>query len=102
MNNAATATAEAPRTSTPSGATAKVSLIEMIMTAEAEAERLEIWTREVRDNDAKIAMARRAHIQRMIVRTLDLVRDNEVEFLNAVRTAREVRERAAPKAKAAT
>lgn len=93
MNNTATATAEAPST--------KVSLIEMIMTAEAEAERLEIWTREVRDNDAKISLARRAHIHRMIVRTLDLVRDNEAEFLNAVRTAREVRERAAPKAKAA-
>lgn len=71
----------------------KVSLLEMIVFAEVEAERLDIWERQLSSTEAKISVGRRAHIARMTVRTLDLLRDNEKDFIDLVRKKNEVAQR---------
>lgn len=73
--------------------TGKVSLIEMIASTETEAERLEIWTRLTVNPEAQMWLARRAHIARMTVRTLDLLRDNEREFVEIIRNKSEAAKR---------
>lgn len=77
----------------PTSATGKVSLLEMIIWAETEAERLETWTRMTVDTEARIWMARRTHVAKMTVRTLDLLRDNEKEFVELIRNKNEVEKR---------
>lgn len=73
--------------------TGRVALIEMIVWTETEAERLETWARLTVDPQARMWLARRAHIARMTVRTLDLVRDNEKEFVEIIRNKSEVGKR---------
>lgn len=73
--------------------TGKVSLLEMIVSTETEAERLETWTRLTVNPEARMWLARRAHIARMTVRTLDLLRENEKEFVEIIRNKKEVAQR---------
>lgn len=73
--------------------TGRVALIEMIVWTETEAERMETWTRLTVDPEARKWLARRAHIARMTVRTLDLLREHEKEFVEIIRNANEVAKR---------
>lgn len=65
----------------------------MIVATETEAERLETWARLTVDPEHKTWIARRAHIARMTVRTLDLLRDNEKDFVELIRNKNEVAKR---------
>ena len=71
----------------------RVSILEMIVTSETEAERLETWARMTVNPEHRMWIARRAHIARMTVRTLDLLRDNEKEFVELIRNKNEVAQR---------
>ena len=73
----------------------RVSILEMIVTSETEAERLETWARLTVNPEHRMWIARRAHIARMTVRTLDLLRDNEKEFVELIRNKNEVAQRKA-------
>lgn len=84
---------ETPTTAGGVSVTGKVSILEMIVSTETEAERLETWVRLTITPEAKIWLARRAHIARMTVRTLDLLRENEKEFVEIIRNKNEVANR---------
>lgn len=88
-----TATATAPTTSSGVAVTGKVPLLEMIIATEIEAERLETWARLMVDPEHRMWIARRAYIARMTVRTLDLLRDNEKDFVELIQNKNEVAKR---------
>lgn len=68
-------------------------ILDMITWTEGEAERLEIWARAVADPDARRRILGNAHIARMTVKTLDILRAHEAEFVKMVSTGREVEQR---------
>ena len=83
---------------------AKVSLLEMILAAESEVERIETWRNVLRSEGSQVdpGLARRQVVYRRMVATLELLKTHEKAFVAMVKETRDRQRRQAASAAAAT
>lgn len=68
----------------------KISLLEMILFLETEADDIDIWERVLRSEGEKLytKMARRRAVLRRVIATLELVKMHESAFIDLVKSER--------------